>query len=85
MNYDDILKQVIDLLSNISDAEEITAESELIEDLSLSSMDLLLLCSSMEDIFGVKIPEKMIRKMYTVEDMMEIVASLIQNSEKDSI
>lgn len=82
MSNDDILKQIIDLLSNISDAEEITAESELVEDLSLSSMDLLLLCSSMEDIFGIKISEKLIRNMYTVEDMAEIVISLVQNNKK---
>lgn len=79
MNKETILNQVIDLLSTVSDADEITAESELVEDLALSSMDVLLLCSSMEDMFGIKIPEKMIRKMYTVESVTDIISSLLED------
>lgn len=77
--YDqDVLKKIIELFYTISEAEEISAESELIEDLDLSSMDVLFLISSLEEEFHISVPEKEIRKMVTVGDVAEIVGSLIK-------
>lgn len=76
MNKEEILNRVIKLFSSMTDAEEITKDSELIDDLGLSSMDLMLLISSLEDEFGIKVSEKQLRKMVTVEDVVDVVASL---------
>ena len=71
-----ILKRVIELFSTITDAEEINENSELIDDLGISSMDLLFVISSLEEEFHVKIREKAIRKMYTVGDVANVVKAL---------
>lgn len=76
MNKEEILNRVKTLFSSMSEAEEITKESELIDDLGLSSMDLMLLISSLEDEFGIKVSEKQIRKMVTVEDVVDVVILL---------
>ena len=50
MTTNEILKRVIDLFAAMADTDdEITEESELIEDLGISSMDVLFLISSLEE------------------------------------
>ena len=78
MDYSKILKRVIDLFATMSDADEITEESELIDDLEISSMDVLFLISSLEEEFKIKVPEKAIRKMVTVGDVAETIIALIK-------
>ncbi len=78
MRREDILQRVIELFSTMTEAEEITEDSELIDDLDISSMDVLFLISSMEEEFHVKVPEREIRKMVTIGDVTEIIESLIQ-------
>ena len=78
MCKEDILKNVIELFSTMTEAEEITPDSELIDDLGISSMDVLFLISSMEEEFKIKVPEKSIRKMVTISDVAEVIASLMK-------
>lgn len=76
MCKDDILKRVIELFSTMTEAEEITEDSELIDDLEISSMDILFVMSCLEEEFQVKVSEKDIRKMYTVGDVANVVKAL---------
>ena len=76
MSNDDILSRVIEVFSTMTEAEEITAESELIDDLEISSMDVLFLLTGLEEDFGVKIPEKEIRKMATIADVVDVITAL---------
>ena len=57
MNKNDILQKTIALFATMTEAEEITAQSELMEDLDLSSMDVMIVVSSLEEEFGIKVPE----------------------------
>ena len=78
MNREAICQRVIDLFATMADTEEeITADSELIEDLGISSMDILFLISSLEEEFKIKISEKQMRQIVTVGDVVEVVAQLI--------
>lgn len=76
MCKDGVLKRVIELFSTMTEAEEITEDSELIDDLEISSMDILFVMSCLEEEFQVKISEKDIRKMYTVGDVANVVKAL---------
>ena len=73
---DDVLKRVIELFSTMTEAEEITEDSELIDDLEICSMDILFVISCLEEEFQVKISEKDVRKMYTVGDVANVVKAL---------
>lgn len=77
MNKEEILERVIPLIASISEEEEITVDSEIMEDLGISSMDVLYLIASMEEEFGTKIPEKAIRKIVSVGDMVDVISDLI--------
>ena len=74
MSNEEILNKVIALFATMTDADEITEESELMEDLGISSMDTLFLISGLEAEFKVKVPEKAIRQVVTVSDVVDIIA-----------
>ena len=79
MDYNTILQRVMNLFATIADMdEEITKESELLEDLGISSMDVLLLLSGIEEEFSIKISEKETRKIYTVGDVADIIAAKVK-------
>ena len=78
MNYDEILEKVITTFSVIADTEEeITEDSELVDDLNISSMDILMILCNLEEEFHIKVPEKMIRRMTTIGDVAEVLESLM--------
>ena len=78
MEKQSVLQRVIGVLATMADTdEEITADSELIEDLGISSMDVLFLISSLEEEFKIKVPEKQIRQMVTVGDVADIITELV--------
>ena len=77
MSDKEISKKVIRILSMVTEAEEISEDSELMEDLEISSMDILFLISSLEEEFQITIPEKFVRKIVTVEDVVNIVTDLM--------
>ena len=77
MSEQEILASVIALFRTMTDAEEITESSELIEDLGVSSMDVLFLVSNLEEEFGIKISERHIRRMATIGDVAQVVKELL--------
>lgn len=68
-----IKDKVIALFKEMTDNDEITENSELIEDLEVSSMDVLFLITSLEEEFSIQIPEKAVRKMITVGDVVQTI------------
>ena len=76
MHKEDILDRVIKLFSTMTEAE-VNEDSEIMEDLDITSMDILFLISSIEEEFKIKIPEKSIRKIEIVGDVAEIVCNCL--------
>ena len=76
MNKEEILNKVIELFSTMTEAE-VCEDSEIMEDLDMSSMDVLFLISSIEEEFKIKISEKAIRKIETVGDVADIIDGLM--------
>ena len=78
MNKNDILQKTIALFATMTEAEEITAQSELMEDLDLSSMDVMIVVSSLEEEFGIKVPEMLLQNVETVGDVATMVTDLMK-------
>lgn len=77
MSEKEVLDKVIEIFSTMTEVEDINADSELIEDLELSSIDVFTLLADLEAEFNITIPEKMIRKMGTIEDVKDTVMELM--------
>ena len=79
MSEKEVLEKVIDIFSRVTEAEEITEDSELIEDLELSPIDVFTLLADLEAVFDIIIPERLVREMGTIEDVKEIIMELLEN------
>lgn len=72
-----MLERVKKILSKYTKVSEITEETVLTVDLGLSSFDVVSIVSDFEDEFDIDIPDRDIRKLVTVKDIIEYVQSKI--------
>ena len=73
----EILNQLQELIRDFSGNNELvlTEESSLINDLQLSSLDIISLIGSIEDTFDIQIEDEDITNLYTVKDVVDYVIS----------
>jgi acyl carrier protein len=72
-----MLEKVKNILSEFTeiDVDHITAESSLVADLGLSSLDVINVVVAFEDEFGVEIPDQKIKDLVTVKDIVAYLQS----------
>lgn len=80
MNRQEVLEKLIRIFSTMAEAEEITEQCELGDDLGISSMDLLTLISYIEEEFHIPISERSIRNIVTVSDVVDVVLEALRDS-----
>lgn len=67
-----MLEKIAEILSKYT-KEEITAESTLVNDLGLSSFDIVSIVTAFEDEFDIEISDRDIRKLVSVADIMDYI------------
>ena len=72
-----ILKQLQDIIREYSGKDDlvITEKSSLVNDLELSSLDIINLIGSIEDTFNIEIEDEDVVKMVTVGDVVDYIIS----------
>lgn len=78
MTYEEILEKTTELLAEITDADDINSDSDIMGDLDISSMDLLTLLCSLEAEFDIHLPERTIRNVVYVKDLADAVYNAFQ-------
>lgn len=74
-----MFEKTVSILEEFCEAEcEITKDSALVDDLGLSSLDVINIVSEFENEFDIEIPDRVIPTLRTVGD---IVAYLEKNAE----
>ena len=70
-----VMEKVKSILSEQFDVEEdtITADTDLQEDLGADSLDVVDLVMSIEDEFGVEIPDEEVENIKTVGDLVNYI------------
>lgn len=68
-----VKEKIIDIIKNATDIENIEMDSNLMDDLELSSLEIFTMFSDIEDEFGIKIPTDEIEKILSIEDIVRIV------------
>lgn len=69
-----MLEKVKEILSKYTKAE-ITENATLVNDLGLSSFDMVSVVTAFEDEFDIEISDRDIRKLVTVKDILEYIES----------
>ncbi len=78
--YQEILQSIIDYWKSVIDDDtvQITPQSNLMDDLALSSLEMLNSLLLIEDQYGIVIPEKYLKRMVTVADVAQVLTKIIQ-------
>ena len=71
MNFEKVRDIIVDTLS--CNAEDITMEARLAEDLDADSLDAVELNMALEDAFGIAIPDETLMKMKTVGEIVAYI------------
>lgn len=67
-----MLERIAEILSKYT-KEEITVESTLVNDLGLSSFDIVSIVTAFEDEFDIEISDRDIRKLVSVADIIDYI------------
>ena len=64
MERSEIVSQILAILEDVAEIspEDVTEDSVLMDDLDLSSMEILTVVADLEETFGLRIPEKELRE-----------------------
>ena len=73
MERAEIISQITAILEDV--AEDVTESSVLMDDLDLSSMEILTIVADLEETFGLRIPEKELRNFVTIGDLVDYLAA----------
>ena len=78
MHREEIFRFIVNILATLIDVKDIRESNELIEDLGISSMDILTLISYLEEEFNIRITERMIRRVVTVGNLVDLVQKALK-------
>lgn len=75
MSRIDVLEKIMQQIEDIADIpqDEMEETSMLMDDLELSSLEIMTLIAELEKEFDVRIPEKSLRNLITIGDMADIL------------
>ena len=77
MERAEIISQITAILEDVAEVspEDVTESSVLMDDLDLSSMEILTIVADLEETFGLRIPEKELRNFVTISDLGDYLAA----------
>ena len=75
MTFEKIKEIIIDQLA-LDESTEITMDTNLQEDLEADSLDAVEIIMSIEDEYGIEIPDEVATEMKTIRDIVEYVESV---------
>ncbi|SFL25358.1 acyl carrier protein [Nitrosomonas aestuarii] len=76
-NYDEIMQLLCDRLSTLTSSEAaITADTNLISELSIDSIKLLNLIMEIEDSFDISIPINALADVQTVHELASLISRI---------
>lgn len=78
--YEEILEKVVAYFTEeIDDPEiEITPDSDLMDDLELSSLEMLKALVYLEVEWDLTIPEKYLKKIFTIKDVAKVIFGILE-------
>lgn len=77
MERAEIFSQILAVLEDVAEIspEDVTESSVLMDDLDLSSMEILTIVADIEETFGLRIPEKELRNFVTMGDLVDYLVA----------
>ena len=72
-----MFEQIVEIISKQlkAESEQITPETNIMEDLGADSLDIVELLMAIEEMFGVNVPDEDVTGLKTVKDIADYVES----------
>ena len=74
MIFEKVQKLLAEAL-NIDDPSKITMQSNIVQDLGADSLDMVEMLMSLEDNFGITVPDEVANELVTVESIVKYIES----------
>lgn len=76
MERAEIIAQILAILEDVAEIspEDVSEDSVLMDDLDLSSMEILTIVADLEEAFALRIPEKELRSFVTISDLADYLS-----------
>ena len=73
MERAEIMSQILAILEDVAEIspEDVNENSVMMDDLDLSSMEILTIVADLEETFGLRSPEKELRNFVTIGDLAD--------------
>ena len=79
MTIPELNQEIFTIIKDSAEADaEITTATHLFAELGLSSVEVMMLISDLEDAFGIRIPASALRSVQTAGDLCSVVLKLLQ-------
>ena len=79
MTRDEVIEKVIEIVKDVVDIDdELTAESDMQEDGGIDSLDFYNLLGRLESDFKIRMPERVLAKTQTIEDIAAAVMNILE-------
>lgn len=79
MTIAELNREILSIIRDSTETEmEITENTHLIRQMGLSSVEIMMMVSELEDAFGVEISASDLRHVQTVGDLCRLVADLLR-------
>lgn len=75
MKREEMEKEIMEWIREVADGERISMEMDLMDDIGLSSIDVIDLVTKCEAAFRVKITSRDLRRIYTPGDLADLIES----------
>ena len=77
MERSEIVSQILAILEDVAEIspEDVTEDSVLMDDLDLSSMEILTVVADLEETFGLRIPDMELRNFVTISDLADYLVA----------
>ena len=79
MRKEEIKKEVLNVIENVTDItkEEIHDGDSLMDDLDVSSLEVLTIIGDIEDIFDIEVDEIEMRELVTIDDVIDCIYDIV--------
>lgn len=78
MEMEDIIEKVIMVVKETLDRDDVEPDSLMVDDLNIESLEFYELLGNLESAFHIKVPEKILSNVDTVEDIAIAVQRIME-------
>lgn len=79
MNKEELQEKVIYTTMEVGELEKVGPEDSFMDDLEMSSVEIMELLAELETVLKIRIPERILSRVATVQDMCNEIAQIMKD------